>query len=233
MTPLRPRIPAHRSRSRGRPGWSGSPPACSTGRQAGTTSTRSSTSACLHQPRNVSGRTPSCGPIRLHAALIETRAPAHGPPGPCAWPARGFSASTTPGVQPTHHRAVEHSWGLRARPATPDHYPRPHLSSTNALTRPPAGRGHTRPSSPCACSHRSTPRFSPGVCPRTAERGEQGVGQFEAGAPAAAVEQFGLHPAPEGLDDGVVVAVPDRAGLFQDRCFRPDTPGWVPAGWAL
>lgn len=22
-------------------------------------------------------------------------------------------------------------------------------------------------------------------------------------------------------------------GLFQDRCFRPDTPGWVPAGWAL
>lgn len=32
----------------------------------------SSMSACLHQPRNVSGRIPNCGPIRLHAALTES-----------------------------------------------------------------------------------------------------------------------------------------------------------------
>src|SRR4051794_31300356 len=36
-----------------------------------------------------------------------------------------------------------HSSGLRTHPATPDHHPRPRLSSANALTRPPAGRGHT------------------------------------------------------------------------------------------
>ena len=28
-------------------------------------------SACLHQPRRVSGRIPNCGPIRLHAALTD------------------------------------------------------------------------------------------------------------------------------------------------------------------
>src|SRR3954463_12914923 len=37
----------------------------------------SSMSACLHQPRNVSGRIPNCGPIRLHAALTDS-------PGSCA-----------------------------------------------------------------------------------------------------------------------------------------------------
>jgi hypothetical protein len=30
-------------------------------------------SACLHQPRNVSGRIPRCGRIRLHAALTDNR----------------------------------------------------------------------------------------------------------------------------------------------------------------
>jgi hypothetical protein len=32
---------------------------------------------------------------------------------------------------------------------------------------------------------------------------EDGVGQLDAGPPAFAVEEFDLHPAPEGLDDGV------------------------------
>ncbi|GAA2460618.1 hypothetical protein GCM10010405_51240 [Streptomyces macrosporus] len=40
---------------------------------------------------------------------------------------------------------------------------------------------------------------------------EDRVGQFRAGAPPAAVERLGLHPAPERFDHGVVVAVADRA----------------------
>ena len=40
---------------------------------------------------------------------------------------------------------------------------------------------------------------------------KHGVGQFDAGAPALPVQQFGLDPAPEGLDHRVVVAVADRA----------------------
>src|SRR5918993_2926408 len=40
---------------------------------------------------------------------------------------------------------------------------------------------------------------------------EQGVGELDPGSPAAAVEQLGLDSAPEGFDDGVVVAVADRA----------------------
>ena len=36
---------------------------------------------------------------------------------------------------------------------------------------------------------------------------EHGVGEFDAGAPGAAVEQFGLHAPPERLDDGVVEAL--------------------------
>ena len=40
---------------------------------------------------------------------------------------------------------------------------------------------------------------------------EDRVGQFQAGPPLAAVEQFGLHAAPERLDHRVVVAVADRA----------------------
>ena len=34
---------------------------------------------------------------------------------------------------------------------------------------------------------------------------EQGVGELDAGSPAAAVEELGLDPAPERFDDGVVV----------------------------
>jgi len=70
-----------------------------------------------------------------------------------------------------HHRAVEHSSGLRTHPTAPDHHPRPHLSSRNALTRPPARRGHTPASSPRTRSSRSHPRFGCHVCPRTAEPG--------------------------------------------------------------
>jgi hypothetical protein len=53
---------------------------------------------------------------------------------------------------------------------------------------------------------------------------EQGVGELDAGSPAAAVEELGLDPAPEGFDDGVVVAVADRAHGW-------DQPGLLgPAG---
>jgi len=38
---------------------------------------------------------------------------------------------------------------------------------------------------------------------------EHRVRQLEAGAPALAVEELDLHAGPEGLDDGVVVAVAD------------------------
>jgi hypothetical protein len=40
---------------------------------------------------------------------------------------------------------------------------------------------------------------------------EQCVGQFEAGAPSSAIEQFGLDASPERFDHGVVVAVTDRS----------------------
>ena len=39
---------------------------------------------------------------------------------------------------------------------------------------------------------------------------KQGIGQFEAGAPAPPVQQLRLDPPPEGLDRRIVVAVPDR-----------------------
>ena len=44
-----------------------------------------------------------------------------------------------------HRRPVEHSSGLRARPAAPDHHPRPRLSSANALTTPRRQGGTRRP----------------------------------------------------------------------------------------
>jgi hypothetical protein len=34
------------------------------------------------------------------------------------------------------------------------------------------------------------------------------VGQLQAGLPPTAILQLGLHPGPEGLDDGVVVGAP-------------------------
>ncbi|MGD9706025.1 MAG: IS1634 family transposase [Pseudonocardia sp.] len=71
----------------------------------------------------------------------------------------------------TDHRPGRHSSGLRTDPAAPDHHPRPRLSSTNALTRPPAGRGHTPPSPTHTGSPRSTHRFGRHVCPPTAEPG--------------------------------------------------------------
>jgi hypothetical protein len=37
------------------------------------------------------------------------------------------------------------------------------------------------------------------------------IGELHAGLPSPAVQQFGLHAGPEGLDDGVVVGVPDGA----------------------
>jgi hypothetical protein len=37
------------------------------------------------------------------------------------------------------------------------------------------------------------------------------VGQLDAGSPPLAVQEFGLHPGPERLDDGVVVGVTDGA----------------------
>jgi len=40
---------------------------------------------------------------------------------------------------------------------------------------------------------------------------EDRVGQLDAGAPGAAVKELDLHPTPERLDHGVVVATPDRA----------------------
>jgi hypothetical protein len=40
---------------------------------------------------------------------------------------------------------------------------------------------------------------------------EDRVGELEAGGPSPAVQEFGLHPSPEGLDDGVVVGVTDGA----------------------
>ena len=39
---------------------------------------------------------------------------------------------------------------------------------------------------------------------------EDGVGELQAGAPAPAVEQLGLHARPEALHHGVVTGVPDR-----------------------
>jgi hypothetical protein len=71
----------------------------------------------------------------------------------------------------TDNRPSGHSQGLQPSPTAPDHHPRPRLSRENTLARPPAERGHTRPSSLCARSRRSTPRSSPHVCPRTAEPG--------------------------------------------------------------
>jgi hypothetical protein len=38
---------------------------------------------------------------------------------------------------------------------------------------------------------------------------EDGIREFDAGPPVSAVEELDLHPAPEGLDDRVVVAVAD------------------------
>src|SRR5690242_3576987 len=76
----------------------------------------------------------------------------------------------------THHRPDGHSSGLRPRPATPNHHPQPRLSSTNTLARPPAERGHTPASSPHARSPRSTRRFSPRICPPTAEPGSAFTG---------------------------------------------------------
>jgi len=40
---------------------------------------------------------------------------------------------------------------------------------------------------------------------------EDRVGELDAGVPLLAVEQFDLHPGPERLDHGVVVAVTDAA----------------------
>jgi hypothetical protein len=48
---------------------------------------------------------------------------------------------------------------------------------------------------------------------------EDRVGQFQAGSPSLAVEQFGLHAAPERLDHRIVVAVADRSHRGQQsRC---------------
>jgi hypothetical protein len=69
------------------------------------------------------------------------------------------------------HHAVGHSSGLRPRPAAQDHHPPPRLNSRNALTRPPAGRGHTPTAPPRDRSPRSTHGFGCHVCPPTAEPG--------------------------------------------------------------
>jgi hypothetical protein len=45
------------------------------------------------------------------------------------------------------------------------------------------------------------------------------VGELEAGAPSLAIEEFGLHAGPEGLDDSVVVGVP--AGVIDGS--RPES----------
>ena len=37
------------------------------------------------------------------------------------------------------------------------------------------------------------------------------IGELKAGPPPPAVQEFGLHAGPEGLDDGVVVGVTDGA----------------------
>ena len=56
---------------------------------------------------------------------------------------------------------------------------------------------------------------------------EDRVRQLESGTPALPVEQFGLHPGPERLDDGVVVGVADgahrgqQAGVFGPLGERP------------
>jgi len=38
---------------------------------------------------------------------------------------------------------------------------------------------------------------------------EDGIRELDVGPPVSAVEELDLHPAPEGLDDRVVVAVAD------------------------
>src|SRR3954452_25314799 len=52
---------------------------------------------------------------------------------------------------------------------------------------------------------------------------EHRVGQLDAGVPSMAVEELDLHPGPEGLDDGVVVAVADGS-------HRGDQAGLLGAG---
>jgi hypothetical protein len=79
-------------------------------------------------------------------------------------------ADTVVQTNEAHHRPVEDSSGLRARPANPDHRPRPHLNCENTPTDIPVGHGHPhRPRAHVSC--RSTRRFRPHVCPRTAKPG--------------------------------------------------------------
>jgi len=51
---------------------------------------------------------------------------------------------------------------------------------------------------------------------------EYRVGEFDSCMPPFLVEEFGLHPAPERFDDGIVIAVTDAAHRGQEPGFlRP------------
>ena len=55
---------------------------------------------------------------------------------------------------------------------------------------------------------------------------EDGVGQFDTGAPSVPVEQFDLHATPERFDDGIVETVP----IDPIEGTRPDSRArWVNA----
>ena len=55
-------------------------------------------------------------------------------------------------------------------------------------------------------------------------------------APTLPVEEFDLHPAPERLDEGIVVAVPDRTHRRQqpgiDRARRVNAPDVYWLAWS-
>ena len=93
-----------------------------------------------------------------------TRSPSPGRPG----------RSSRPPNPPPPSRAFFGPADSPRHPGSPPSTPPEQQQTPSA--RPPAERGHTPASSPHARSPRSTPRFSPHVCPRTAEPGGPAAG---------------------------------------------------------
>ena len=58
---------------------------------------------------------------------------------------------------------------------------------------------------------------------------EHRIRQLDTAVPAPPVQQFDLHAAPEGLDDGVIVGITNSAQGWQEPCLL-GAPGECPRG---
>jgi len=58
---------------------------------------------------------------------------------------------------------------------------------------------------------------------------EHRVRQLDTGVPALTVQQFDLHAAPEGLDDGVILGITESDQGWQEPCLL-GAPGVCPRG---